>query len=423
MFTFKARRWQRQDCFLIALTLCPLPTLADEPRPVSVHETLPFGQSPIDYWNRKHEDNPLADLQRRIETHDVELPYVETFGYLPAILKELNIPVESQLLRFRSGSPHRTHITAERPRAIYFNDDVAVAWHPGTVLLEFATQDPQKGTLFYTMVNRDDAVLEFHRGSSQACLGCHHKTTGGGSPATGVAVPGHLLQAQLGEDAEKYFFGHVLTHAAPVELRWEAWYVTGLRYDQRHRGNLSRPEDTRRFADDPTFHRPIIDLADEFDTDRYLAATSDMVAHLIYDHQMLGQNLLSRLSYEHQLHVRSDIETLLVRYLLLADETSLDKPVLGKSAYADWYRHRGPKDDQGRSLLELDLETRLFRHRISPLVGSRMVQRLPAEAKQSLFARLNSVLTGTEMLEAYVISEADRQATLEVLRATVPDWP
>lgn len=411
----EARRQRRRDIFLIAALFLSAPILADEPRAVSVKDDLPFGQSPIDYWKR-NEDNSVVELQRRIEAGDVELPYVEKFGYLPAILQELKVPVESQLLRFFSGSPHKSHITAERPRAMYFNDEVSVAWHPGAVLIEIAALDAQKGILFYTLVNREDAVLEFHRASSQACLGCHNR-------ATGVKVPGHFIQAQLGENAKKYFFGSVKTHAAPLELRWEASYVTGLKPQQRHRGNLSRPEDQRRNADDLTYHRVIFDLADEFDTDRYLTNTSDAAAHLIFDHQMLGQNLLARYSYEHQFNVQSDIEALLVRYLLLADEAPLDDPLAGKSAYAAWYQSQGKRDEQGRSLHDLDLQTRLFRHCISPLIANRIVQRLPDELRRSLFVRLNDVLSGAVTLEGYAISDAERQVTLEVLRATVNDWP
>lgn len=415
MQSAKARRRRRRDIFLIVALSLSATLQADEPRPVSVNDDLPFGQSPIDYW-RRDENNPVVELQRRIEAGDVELPYVEKFGYLPAILKELKVPVESQLLRFFSGSPHKSHITAERPRAMYFNDEVAIAWHPGSVLIEISAQDAQKGILFYTLVNREDAVLEFHRASSQACLGCHNRKTG-------VAVPGHFLTAQLGEQAKNYFFGHVASHSPPLELRWEFRYLTGIKADQRHRGNLSRPEDQRRNADDPTYHRVIFDLADEFDTDRYLTNTSDVAAHLIFDHQMLGQNLLARYSYEFQLHVKSDIEALLVQYLLLAEEAPLDHPLAGKSAYAAWYQAQGEKVEQGRSLHDLDLETRLFRHRISPLIAGRMVENLPSELRRSLIGRLNAVLTGAETLDGYAISDAERQATVEVFQATVNDWP
>jgi hypothetical protein len=44
--------------------------------------------------------NPIADLQQRIERGVVELSYDPRpgIGYLPALLRELGVPVESQLL-------------------------------------------------------------------------------------------------------------------------------------------------------------------------------------------------------------------------------------------------------------------------------------------------------------------------------------
>jgi hypothetical protein len=405
----------------LSFVVWALPLLAAEPRPVTVNDVLPFGQRPIDYWASDSSD-VVAALQRRLDDGAGELPFEPRWGYLPAVLRELDIPVESQLLTFRTHSPHRSAIQPERPRAIYFNDDVSVAWYPGAAQLELAAHDSHKGTLFYTLTNRADAEQRFQRNAGQACLGCHHVP---GNPQwTGVTVPGHLVRSFLPEaTAKRYPFGDTLSHALPLEQRWRHWYVTGIQGTQRHLGNQSRSEDERSSADDPQSSRAVFDLADEFDVDRYPTNTSDVVAHLIFDHQMLGLNLLSRLSYEHQLHVRSEIEPMVVRYLLLADEAPLKRPVAGTSAYAERYRRRGPKDAQGRSLYELDLETRLFRWRISPLVSSRMVQGLPVELRQRLFERLDRLLSGQETLEGYSMPEADRQETRAVLRGTVPDWP
>lgn len=394
---------------------------ADEPRAVAVTEALPFGQRPVDYWS-KDSDDVVAELQRRLDAKELELPFVEKFGYLPAILKELDVPIESQLLAFSSQSPHRSQIRPERPRAVYFNEDVSVSWFPGAVLLEIAAQDSRKGTLFYTVVNRGETRPEFYRSNSQTCLGCHHMPA---NPSwTGVAVPGHLLRNFLETDeAKQHPFGKIRSHTLPLEDRWQTWYVTGIHPEQRHRGNLSLAEHQRLKSEDASYYRTVADLAVDFDTGRYPTNTSDVVAHLVFDHQMLGLNLLARLSYEHQFQVRSNIEDLVVRYLLMVDEAPLKKPVAVESKYAAWYRQHGPQDAMGRPLHELDLETRLFKRRISPLVNCRMVRGFPAELKQSLFGRLSAVLTGKEPIEGDSIPEADWQATLRILRVAVEGWP
>ncbi len=398
-----------------------LPLSAAEPRRVADFETLPFGQPPINYWLGDSQD-VIALLQRRIEDEQQDFPFDALSGYLPALLRELKIPVESQLLLYASASPHRSHINAERPRAIYFNDDVSVAWHPGSVLLEFAAQDSHKGTTFYTLTNRADAKPAFHRSSSQVCLGCHGPTNG---HWMGAHVPGHLNPSAISDlKVNPRLITTALSHFIPLEERWNNWYVTGLSPQQAHRGNRSTEKLRREMPEGAKQSRYVTDLAADFDTTRYVTDTSDAVAHLIFDHQMFGLNLLTRLSHEHQLDVRSKTEQLAVAYLLLANEAPLEHPVDGKSVYAEWYRRRGPKDDQGRSLYELDLETRLFRHRVSPLVHSRMMQNLPPELKQRLFERLNEVLSGREELaKPYTLPEGDRAETLAVLRATVPDWP
>lgn len=436
---FSIRRASSTLCFL-AVVNGALIAAADEPRAVAVTEALPFGQPPVDYWS-KAPDDTVAELQRRLDAKELELPFVEKFGYLPAMLKELDIPIESQLLAFSSQSPHRSQIRPERPRAVYFNEDVSVSWFPGAVLLEIAAHDSRKGTLFYTVVNREETRPEFYRSNSQTCLGCHHMPA---NPSwTGVAVPGHLLrtflevegrglrvEGQTGTDSDSQPstfnpqpFRKIRSHTLPLEDRWQTWYVTGITPDQRHRGNLSLAEHQRLKNEDPHYYRTIADLAVDFDTDRYPTNTSDVVAHLIFDHQMLGLNLLARLSYEHQFGVRSDIEDMVVRYLLMVDEAPLHKPVAGTSDYAERYRRRDSKTADAPSLHDLDLQTRLFQHRISPLVNCRMVRSFPSALKQRLFTRLSRVLTGQDEVDGYSISATDRRSTLAVLKSTVEDWP
>lgn len=384
---------------------------ADETRKVSTFENLQIAKKPIDYWASDSRD-PVARLARRIENDGLVLEASDRFGYLPAVLKELDIPVDSQLLRFSSDGLNRLNTTAQQPRALYFDDDTVVAWFPETEQLEIASQDAQKGTLYYTLKNRREARPKFER--VPLCMACHNTDAW---QMSGIAAPGHLIRSFLTDDeTRKHPLGTQVTDALPIELRWNGQYISGASATQVHRGNSI-------WATDGQPARKVTNFSDEFDTSRYLVDTSDVVAHLVFDHQMYGQNLLSRLSYEHQTRVRSKIETMVVRYLLVVDAVPLDRPTLGKSAYVKWYLARGTKDPQGRSLYDLELETRLFHHRVSPLIQSKMVANFPPELKRSLFARLNNLLKGREELKGYSVPLADRLETLSVLRATVPDWP
>jgi hypothetical protein len=368
---------------------------------------LPFDQPPIDYWSADGRD-PVAELNRRLEKEQGGLEFSERFGYLPAVLKALEVPVSSQLLRFNSGGLNRDRIDKQRPRVFYFNDDVVVSAHAQADQLELAAQDPSKGTLFYILRNRADAPPKFERTQKMVCLSCHNSE---GWHHSNVAAPGHIMASSLTIDETRRFpMGSVVTHALPIDFRWEGQFVSGLAPRQKHRGVAIGSNAGGEGAAD-------------FPSDQYLVGTSDAVAHLVFDHQMFGQHLLSRLSYEHQLHVRSKVDLTVVRYLLLADEAPVDHPIPGQSAYAEWYQARGVKDAQGHSLYDLDLRQRTFRHRISPLIQSQMVRGFPPELRQTLFRRLNDVLTGKESLKGYSISDEDRNATLSILRATVRDWP
>src|SRR5262249_17374754 len=92
-------------------------------------------------------------------------------GYLRSLLDALQVGVESQVLVFSETSNQATHINPSHPRAIYFNDAVAVGWVPGTELLEVATHDPQQGVVFYTLKQQASAAPQLARETS--CLLCH----------------------------------------------------------------------------------------------------------------------------------------------------------------------------------------------------------------------------------------------------------
>src|SRR5580700_10047925 len=69
----------------------------------------------------------IALLEKQLESGEVKLDYAANgWGYLPAILKLLDINIDSQVLVFSRTSIQNTHISPRTPRAIYFSDDTAV---------------------------------------------------------------------------------------------------------------------------------------------------------------------------------------------------------------------------------------------------------------------------------------------------------
>lgn len=355
------------------------PLLADEPLSLP---TLPFGAEPIDYWGAS--DDAVQRLQRRIETGEVRLLSDPRYGWLPAVLSGLQIDSSTQVLKFASGSPHR-EIGVNRPRAIYFRDDVTVAWHPGTPHIEIAAQSPRRGTVFYTLTATDDGPPRFER--PQRCLACHS------GPKTGTNVPGWQLHSGLSPvEAGASPWQTLTAPSLPFDKRWQAFYVRG-----KNIASSQALTDALPFAQHAEYPR----------------VSSDPAALLVRDHWLLGMNLLTRWSYEHQLgQPREATIAAVVRYLVMRDETPLPQPLPNDTAFTRWWQNQDPRDSHGGSLRDLDLKSRTFRHAVSPLILTAMVQEQPVAMRRELYRRITVELPATLHKE-----------TLSILRATIRDWP
>jgi hypothetical protein len=99
--------------------------------------------------------------------------------------------------------------------------------------------------------------------------------------------------------------------------------------------------------------------------------------------------------------------------------------VRGGSGFTQRFSTIGPLDRKGRSLHELDLNRRLMKYPCSYLIDSPAFDALPLRAKNPIYQRLWDVLSGEEQDERYrsVLSRADRQAIVEILRDTRKDLP
>src|SRR5436309_8860585 len=114
----------------------------------------------IAYFDRQATD-PAGELSRRLRAGEVTLAFDAKFGYLPAILDALHVPIESQILTYGRNSIQALQINPKNPRAIYFNDTLTVGYIHGADFVEIASQDPNQGTVFYTMYQpRAHAPLE-----------------------------------------------------------------------------------------------------------------------------------------------------------------------------------------------------------------------------------------------------------------------
>lgn len=114
----------------------------------------------------------------------------------------------------------------------------------------------------------------------------------------------------------------------------------------------------------------------------------------------------------------------LVSYMLFAEETPLREPIKGVSTFTTAFMQRGPRDGQGRSLLDFDLRGRLFRYPLSYMVYSEIFDAMPERARERVYQRLHDVLSGKDGSGKFArLSAGDRRAILEILRDTKRDLP
>lgn len=369
--------------------------------------------------------NAITTLARAVADGKIQLKFEPTSGYLRSVLDALKVPVASQALVFSQTSFQAPKIRMHNPRAIYFNDTVSVGWVRGGDILELAALDPKQGVIFYQVDQKPAAKPVFERNDS--CLSCHLSWETAG-------VPGLMVQSvhPLRNDRE-YVNGYTTIQGSPYEQRWGGWWVTGNPGGVKHMGNISVMwNDKGTKLANPT--RPLASVDGLFDVKGYPSTQSDVVAMLVLAHQTHMTNLIVRTGWEARLAMASSTTDAwqrvsesardLVDYLLFIDEMPLTAPVQGSSGFAEGFAARGPADSQGRSLRQFDLRTRLFRYPCSYMIYTEAFDALPAPAKERVYSRMWDVLSGREKDPRYgVLSAADRQAVVQILRATKKDLP
>jgi hypothetical protein len=379
----------------------------------------------IGYDSRPSHD-PVAELSRRIGAGQVTLTLNGPSGFLRSVLDALQVPVESQIMIFNPDSVQARRINSKNPRSLFFNDRVAVGWVRGG-FIELAAQDPTQGVVFYRLAQTFAGTPSFTR--EDGCLSCHY------SYST-VGVPGMLARSTQQS---------TVTHQLPFDKRWGGWYVTGSTGAAAHMGNI----DLKEIFDDarPSNAHNWPTLDGKFDLDGYLTPHSDVVALMVFDHQMHMMNLLTRIGWEARVaESRRDttVEQLralgygpddrpvaldaaareVVDYMLFVDEAPLPDAITGSTRFAERFAAEGPRDPQGRSFREFDLKRRLFRYPLSYMIYSPLFDALPASARDAIYARLLAVLSGKDRAKPYArLSAEDRASILEILRSTRTGLP
>jgi hypothetical protein len=391
--------------------------------PLSERPFLPLETHPAIGYGTRAAHDPVAQLISDIERDKIHLKFDGEQGYLRSLLDALHIPVESQMAVFSKTSVQFPAIGPTNPRVLYFNDSVVVGWVRGG-FIEVAAQDSESGAHFYTLFQQpvDKATLL----KRDSCLSCHLSRSS-------LDVPGLLVRSVYptpNGQSINTLGSYVLDHQTPFENRWGGWYVTGRTGTMRHLGNAVVSDQTKpeSMVTDATLNLPT--LKGKFETEAFLSPYSDIVALMVFDHQMRMMNLITRVGWDYRVaasleqdigkpneiierQLRDDVVEF-VDYLLFINEAPLTAKIQGGSGFAETFAAQGPSDSKGRSLRQFDLEHRLMRYPCSYMIYSPAFEGMPERAKKAIYARMREVLDQ--------FAPADRTAILEILHETKRDF-
>ena len=424
-------RWPPSGLTL-GLVLCT--AIATSIAAIDVDIRIPPEHPAIQYLQTAPDD-PVARLAKRIDTGEVKLDYIPgRLGYLPSLLKNLNINPDSQMLVFSKTSFQAPLISPRSPRALFFNDNVAVGSVKGGDVLEFAALDPKQGVVFYTLGVDKAAKPVFAR--RDVCLQCHQVQATLGVP--GLEVGSSFPKP---DGSPNFSAGYTaVDDRIPLEKRWGGWFVSGSTGSVMTRANAIAPDPENPSDLDTSDAHNLTSLASKVDLDGYLAQSSDIVALMVLEHQTRMTNLIIRIGWETRIaehdgklaeagpqveskKIDSEIDDM-VAYMLYADETPLKEPVTGVSSFTKTFPLRGPRDKQGRSLRDFDLKTRMFKYPLSYMIYTEAFDGMPDWARNRVYQKLYDLLTNRNTSATFArISADDRSNVLEIVRETKTGLP
>jgi len=367
--------------------------------------------------------DPISDLGERIKSGALKLEYEAKHGYLLSLLKNLDVPISSQTLVFSKTSLQSEGISPKTPRAIYFNDDVYVAWVQGTGSIEAMSVDPKRGAAFFMLSQENDGRPEFERITGHVCSACHYDE----SMKKFVAKLTFLSVIPDEKGNVEGTYPMPTMDSSPIEERWGGWYVTGTHGAQKHLGNIALKTPRSPLGNlsgiDYAKSSNVTDLSTRFDTSKYPTPHSDIAALLVLAHQTDVQNLITLAGAKTDAPPE-EVGEQLVKAMLFSGAVPFKEPMKGSSNFASEFAQRGPRDHLGRSLRDFDLKTRIFKYPLSYMIYSKSFDEMPDNVKAYVYRRFSQILTGADRSRDFAhLSASDRSSILEILRDTKPDFP
>lgn len=375
-----------------------------------------FQREPTDAFTRR-----MADLG----TERMPLDRTGEGAFLKSLLLALGIPAESQLVVFSNTSLQLSLINPSNPRALYFSDDLYLGYVPGGKI-EAATVDAELGAVFYIFdVPRGEAPVRVER--ARRCMNCH-------ANEDTFHVPGLTVKSvapgPVGGSLDA-FRKEMTGHGVPLAERWGGWHVTGAGGLDGHLGNRMG----KLYQGELTWTP--LPPGERFSWSRYPVGTSDLLAHLVHEHQVGFVNRLVRAQYRARALRHEAPDGLgpeakrvldaeaaeLVRYILFADEAPLPAEGLeGDAGFKKAFAANRRSVGEG-SLKDFELRTRLFRYRCSYLIYTPQFAGLDPEIRDRVIRGMRAALKpGEGSADFRYLGEMEKEKIREILRRTLPDF-
>lgn len=383
--------------------------------------------SPAHEYHTRELNDPFTRMMADFESGKRELDKSSGKAFVSSLLEHLDVPASSQLLVFSRTSLQTRKISGSNPRAMYFNEDVYVGYIPGGKV-EIISLDPELGGIFYIFdIPKGEELPVIER--SGRCMNCH-------AVAETRRIPGLSTRSVIpGSNWGKLvaFRDKEIGHQIPLSDRFGGYHVTGNPGDFDHKGNLKGEKVGGKIVTE------LLEPGTEYDWSSYLTETSDILPHLLLEHQSGFMNMALEASYrgrtyqhigkgeikpEHAV-VLNKLAEELVRYLLFADEAEFPSGgIKVDPQYREDFLANRKEASGGISLKDLDLETRMFKYRCSYLIYSDVFQATPDLFKQQVYQILGEAISTKKPDPDFAyLAATEKKAIRDILRETLSDLP
>ncbi len=363
-----------------------------------------------------------------------ERAYGGDLEFLKSVLRELDVPMDSQCMVYSKTSAQKGRIFPRYPRAIYFSDSVYVGYVPGGDL-EVITHDEKLGLVFYLVKPLADgdagSVREvgYEVVRRKSCLSCHVSSVTGD-------VPGLLVRSVFTDKSGEVDFkrgSHYVDDTTAVDKRWGGWYVTGNWSGLTHMGN--------DFNGNSGLSK-LGDLGGRVELSRYPRGTSDVAALMVLEHQCKIHSLMVevKMVYQRSLYLEKALAVSdmrgggsgasfkaakrgaedVVAALLFSGEADIGgSGVEGGKAFKKSFMAGAKKSKSGKHLRKLRLYGRMFKYRCSYMIHSKAFLALPEVIKGLIFVRLHEILSADDPVKGFGhLQSKEREVILEILGET-----